>query len=294
MKAAIKATLAAFGLRIVRDQAMRPKLRRALSGALKHQPVVPNVFGHDMHVDPNDAGMAIWKLSGQHAENCFDPEVRLLLRTIKSGDCVVDIGANVGFYTLLFARTAGPDGRVIAFEPSPRSITLLRQNLAINGYLYAVAEQAAVSDKSGTAELVVCPTGESDNRLVAMMPSPVGEVIAVKMVSLDDYFDAETRIDFLKIDAQGAETAILRGARRVIGQNPNLKIVMEYSPYALAAARETPSEFFDLVVNDLGLTIAELDDQGREQPVTTDDLLARSWTNGNDQTTLVLHRCWAG
>jgi FkbM family methyltransferase len=288
MKAAVKATLAAFGLRIVRDRAMRPRLRRVLSGALKHQAVVPDVFGHGMHVDPNDAGLAIWKLSGQHVENCFDPEIRLLLRTIKSGDCVVDIGANVGLYTLLFARAAGPDGRVIAFEPGPRSIALLRQNLAVNGYLQAVAEQAAVSDKSGTAELVVCPTGESDNRLIAMMPSPIGNVISVKMVSLDDYFDAENRIDFLKIDAQGSETAILRGARRVIGQSPDIKIVMEYSPYALANAHETPSGFFDLVVNDLGLTIAELDDQGREQPVTADDLLARSWTNGKDQTTVVL------
>src|ERR1022692_1562310 len=132
MKAAVKATLAVFGLRIVRDRAMRPRLRRVLSGALKHQCVVPDVFGHTMHVDPNDAGLAIWTLSGQHVENCFDPEIRLLLRTIKSGDCVVDIGANVGLYTLLFARAAGPDGRVIAFEPGPRSIALLRQNLAIN------------------------------------------------------------------------------------------------------------------------------------------------------------------
>lgn len=101
------------------------------------------VQGHKMFLDSKDSlGLS---LKGVHEE--FETE--LVKRMIKRGDVVLDIGANIGYYTLIFAKIVGEDGKVFAFEPDPTNFALLKRNVEINGYKNILLVQKAVSNKSG-------------------------------------------------------------------------------------------------------------------------------------------------
>lgn len=118
---------------------------------------------------------------------------------IRPGATVFDVGANVGYYTLLMARRAG---RVFAFEPNPRNVGYLRQHLALNGITNAEVVEAAVSDKTGLAHF----SGDgATGRL-----SSTGH--GVKTVTLDDY----PTPDFVKMDIEGAELSGIRGSSRIM------------------------------------------------------------------------------
>ena len=97
-----------------------------------------------------------------------------------------DIGANVGLYTLLLAMSVGPSGLVFGVEPGPKSYSLLLRNVTVNGYRPARVENAAVSDHSGTVDLLICRTGESDNRIAgALLDHHERNCMPVRCVSID-------------------------------------------------------------------------------------------------------------
>jgi FkbM family methyltransferase len=135
-------------------------------------------------------------------------EQDVFARTIRPGDVVYDLGANVGFYTLLAAKLAGPTGRVVAFEPVPRNLGYLRRHLALNHREDVTVVAAAVSDRSGTARFRDGPA-----HTVGTLATDGG--YAVDVVALDDYTSSPApRV--IKIDVEGAEADVLRGAHRVL------------------------------------------------------------------------------
>jgi FkbM family methyltransferase len=136
---------------------------------------------------------------------------RLLANLISTGDVVFDLGANVGFYTLLAAVCVGPRGRVLAFEPVETNVGMLRRHLALNRVTTVQIIQAAVSDTTGTA--VFGPgSGPTTGRL-----SPDG-AIQVPTVTLDNlvFEQATPAPQVIKIDIEGGEARALAGARRLI------------------------------------------------------------------------------
>jgi FkbM family methyltransferase len=128
------------------------------------------------------------------------------------GTVALDVGANVGAFTLLLARWVRPGGRVYAFEPAPGAVDGLVRHLALNGVGDAVSVvRAAVSSSSGTATLTA-DGASGTNRLAE---SPGGE--RVETVTIDDFCAREgVRPTFIKIDVEGAELDVLRGARETI------------------------------------------------------------------------------
>ena len=139
-------------------------------------------------------------------------EQDVFTRTIRPGDVVYDLGANVGFYTLLAAKLAGPTGRVVAFEPVPRNLGYLRRHLALNHCEDVTVVAAAVSDRSGTARFRDGPA-----HTVGTLATDGGSegVYVVDVVALDNYTGAPApRV--IKIDVEGAEADVLRGAHRVL------------------------------------------------------------------------------
>lgn len=130
---------------------------------------------------------------------------------IRPGDVVLDVGANVGFYSLLAARAAGKAGRVVAFEPLQRNVERLRRHLELNHLSEVEVIQAAVSDSSGVRWF-----SKGEYEATGRLDSS-GE-IEVAALSLDD-FHAQgklPRVDVIKIDVEGAELEVLRGAARVL------------------------------------------------------------------------------
>jgi FkbM family methyltransferase len=141
------------------------------------------------------------------------PKSRQFARGIHPGDVVYDIGANVGYYTLLAALATGPAGRVIAFEPLPENLSFLRRHFALNNLPQAQVIDAAVSDHMGETFFQVAPS-RSMGQLSAQGELPV------QLVSLDELV-AAGRIpppDCLKIDVEGAELGVLAGAARILEQ----------------------------------------------------------------------------
>jgi FkbM family methyltransferase len=135
----------------------------------------------------------------------------LFAKHVSPGGTVFDLGANVGYYTMLSALRAGPGGRVYAFEPLPRNLEFLQRHLSLNRIENAVVIDAAVSDRSGTVRFA------EDASTAKGRIGPEGS-FEVRAVSLDDWIDAGRlpRPDLLKIDIEGAEFPALQGARKLL------------------------------------------------------------------------------
>jgi FkbM family methyltransferase len=152
-------------------------------------------------------------------------------QVIRPGDCVLDVGANAGGYTILFAQWVGPAGRVYAFEPDPRAFAALVRHVALNGVLdRVVAVNAAVSDGSGSARLrLAAATGLSH---VTDAEDERAEDITVDAVSIDGFCArASLCPSFIKIDIEGAELRALRGARRTLAASQP-RVFVEMHPQA--------------------------------------------------------------
>jgi FkbM family methyltransferase len=160
----------------------------------------------------------------------YEPGITALVkREVKEGDVVLDLGANVGYYTLLFAKLVGETGKVFAFEPDPRFFSLLKKNVEINGYKNVILEQKAVTNRTGMMRLFL------EEGTYTVHESEGGrESIEVESVSLDDYFSLfQKGIDFIKMDIEGSEGYAIDGMSGLLEKNGHIKIVTEYWPMGL-------------------------------------------------------------
>ncbi|UCH51026.1 MAG: FkbM family methyltransferase [Chloroflexota bacterium] len=175
-------------------------------------------------------------------------ETKLFRQYVTADMTVVDIGANVGYYTLLAAKLVGAKGKVFAFEPEPENYALLVRNIKMNGYKNAIPERKAVSNKTGKANLFLNKeTGA--HGLLSDREGIIG-TMTVETVSLDEYFKGkEHPIDIIKIDVEGAELAVLRGMQNIIKNNADLKIFTElFWPVGLHKSDFSPREYWDRLV----------------------------------------------
>ena len=250
-----------------------------------------NVLGHTMYVDPAD--LVVSRLLVQ--DGIFEePETELVHRGAP-GDVVVDVGANIGYYTLLFVRLVGDTGRVYAFEPDPANFALLQKNVWANGYHNVVLIQKAVSDRSGPLNLYLSSSNKGDHRI---FPSEEGRSrIEIQGVSLDDFFrDHHSSVDFIKIDIQGSEAAALHGMRKLLGRSPQAKVLTELWPWGMERFGTQPVEVFRLLggagfqlyrvggyINGIGLL------QGME-PAREQDILALCARNSENVLNLYCSR----
>jgi FkbM family methyltransferase len=149
----------------------------------------------------------------------YEPEhTAIFVERIGHGATVVDVGAHVGYYTLLAARLTGGAGSVIAFEPDPANCAVLRRHVKINGYRNVAVEQAAVADRNGSEEFTF-GRGSGTGHL-GVDGSADRPTVVVPTLDLDSYLGSrEARPSFIKIDAEGAEVRVLRGASRVLKEH---------------------------------------------------------------------------
>lgn len=187
---------------------------------------------------------AAWKAVSDRRER------RLFRSWVKPAMTVVDIGANIGIYTRFFSKLVGPLGRIHAFEPDPSNFKRLEENA---GHLLNISlTHAAVGDCRGTIKLYISDEMNVDHRT---FDSGDGRrSIDVPLVSLDDYFAVGQRVDLIKIDVQGYELSVLEGAKRVLKENRDIKIVMEFWPYGLTKASVAPNRVIELI-HSLGFEI---------------------------------------
>ncbi len=189
---------------------------------------------------------------GLAAGGTYEPfTTRLAGQLIRPGDVVVDIGANIGYHTLHFARLVGKTGKVFAFEADPSNAGLLRRNVEENGYRdTVVVEQKAVSDRPGTVELHLSLRSAGHHRLFD--PNVDGnegrKAVVVESLKLDDYFaNRPDPIAVIKMDIEGAEIAALRGMQKLLAKNPQVRLIAEFNAAALQESGFDPKEYLDLL-----------------------------------------------
>jgi FkbM family methyltransferase len=167
---------------------------------------------------------------------------------------ILDVGGNIGFYTILFSRLAGDNGTVHVFEPDSMNYCHLKKNTT--QLKNVILNNCAVGERSGAIGLY-----HSQDLNVDHQTYDSGEgrpFIKVPCVSIDDYFTNNETVDFIKIDIQGFDYFAVKGMQETIKRSNKVKIFGEFWPYGLHKAGVIPSEYLK-VLKDLGFDIHFLD-----------------------------------
>lgn len=202
--------------------------------------LINNVQGNKMYVDTEDRSMVPYLL----LDNVWEKyKTELFKKIITKGMVVLDVGAGIGYYTLIAAKLLGEAGIVYAFEPEPSNYELLCKNIEVNGFANVVPIKKAVSDKNGKAKLyfkkerIVNPSLSKNNVLAVLSHRVLGncESIDVETISLDKFFEKKVRnnkVNVIKVDTEGAEGLMVDGSERIL-KSYNLKMFMEFWPDGL-------------------------------------------------------------
>jgi len=224
-------------------------------------PKSTEIDGHKIFLDPKDA----LDLSTKPE---FEPlATKTVKRIVKKGDVVLDIGAHIGYYTLILARLVGEKGKVFAFEPEPNNFALLKKNVEANGYKNVVLIKKAVSDKSQKLKLYLCENSGT-HRIHTTKDSYAS--VAIDAVKLDDYFKADkskshgqaykNKVDFVKMDIEGAESSAIKGMKALLQKNKKIKLMVEFYPKMLAGFGVKPEEYLGLLEKQ-GFKFYDLDEE---------------------------------
>ena len=245
----------------------RVRVIRGIKEAAAHR-VVVNVLGHRMYVGRQDS-------LGLIENGVYEPfESQMIVNAARLGDVVLDIGANVGYYTLQLARAVGPNGHIVAFEPDRENFSVLKRNVEMNGYTNVTLVAKAVGAARGKLKLYVSNENLGDHRTYDSgegRPS-----YEVEVVALDDYqFD---RVDVIKMDIQGAEALAIAGMQQLIAANEGLQIFSEFWPFGLRAAGTEPRGFLR-TLRSAGFTLRLLDEHSQTVREMNDEEILRSVPN---------------
>jgi FkbM family methyltransferase len=199
-----------------------------------------------------------WKtlLGADNAESATSMCFRNLLQP---GQTVVDVGANVGYYSLTAASRVGSSGRVIAFEPGPPAAARLLENVALNGFPNIEIVQSAVADRTGSVAFSLGNDSEGSS-MFDISGNSVQRYVDVPVTTLDGYLSttATKHVDLLKIDAEGAELGVVMGARNLLADPDSPALIIEANPVTLSAAGTSVGELRD-ELNSLGYAISVLE-----------------------------------
>jgi FkbM family methyltransferase len=153
-------------------------------------------------------------------------EMSFLRAYLREGDNVMDIGANVGVYTVMLSRLVGDKGSVTAFEADPHTMSRLRAQATHASLTNVKLQECAVSDKSG--ELTFSSADSAAMRHISRSPDTVAAGIKVRCVALDD-FEPWQKFDVVKLDIEGAEPLVFQGAARRFQDSPPDVLLLEVS-----------------------------------------------------------------
>lgn len=227
-----------------------------------------NKFEHSVEIDGIKLFLDKHDSLGLHLQ----PYEPVLLKWVKehvmSGDIVVDVGANIGYYTMMLAKAVGPKGKVFAFEPEPNNFELIKKNIDANGFTNIIPINSAVGKENGMLKLYISkPEWNGSNGMHRIYPSVFCEdsPIDISVLSLDTFFNNKkiwidendtlmlsdglvNDISFVKIDAEGAELDVLKGMTNILN-NKRLSMLVEYGPACVREKGDNPYETVDILKN---------------------------------------------
>ncbi|MCW5878099.1 MAG: FkbM family methyltransferase [Anaerolineales bacterium] len=214
------------------------------------------VLGHVMFLDDQDS-------MGLSTNGIYEPfETALIQNYVKPGQTVLDIGANIGYYTLLFAKRVGGSGVVHAFEPESNAFKLLEKNLELNGYQNVVLHPLAVSNKDGETYLARDPFSNLDHRIKSGSEHQEAS-IKIRTAKIDSLIgSSELTVDVVKLDIQGAEYSAVQGMQATLSKSPTVLLLSEFWPEAIQDLGADPRGYYDLLLEH-GFKLNEIDERGK-------------------------------
>jgi FkbM family methyltransferase len=227
------------------------------------------IFGQKMYIDTRDLIVAPNLLLDGYWEIWVTKAIR---RELKQGMNVVEIGSNIGYYSLIIASRIGPSGKLFAFEANPDTFKILRDNIDMNGFSSMVKlEKKAVIDRTGMVNFTKLSRHGAASSVLEFPKSAEADIIEVKATSLDEYFkNSEIKIDIMKIDAEGSEPHIFEGMKKLIHNNPDLTIICEFNPPLLSYTMD-PSKFLEKLQSD-GFILKYIDTDSIPKEASIDKL----------------------
>jgi FkbM family methyltransferase len=178
--------------------------------------------GYRMKVD--------WSHHRSFIHGTWEPEViQTIQEVVSEGSFAIDIGAHIGFYTLVLSRLVGPAGRVIAFEPVPKNFSILEENVAMNGCSHVKVIKKALLEESRRV-MANAPDNEPLPGSVSVFTDYGTDATSVEATTLDEFMHFQkARVDFIKMDVEGAENLVLQGAKFTIeAQHPTMVIEVHH------------------------------------------------------------------
>jgi len=217
-----------------------------------------NVFDIDVRFVIQDGmGRRIFK------QGSFQPDYAnfILNLPLQKNDVILDIGANVGWYSMVLGKGKNKDIRVFSFEPEPLNFSLLEENLKINNLKNVVAVNKAVSDRKGEATLHLYERKNTGRHSLLDINSHMNKTVLVETIVLDEFL-AENNVDFksvrfIKIDIEGFEFFALRGGQQMLKHLPFM--LLEFSLSLIRKGGDSPADFI-FWLQALGYNFYNIDD----------------------------------
>jgi len=211
--------------------------------AVAPKPILVHLEDFKIYVELDD-----WAIGARIAlKRSYETHVSHTMRALlKPSMVMVDVGANIGYYSLLAAQRVGPTGKVIAFEPGTRSVQLLKQSATANHFANIEIHQMAVADQNGEV------TFSLDDSNGGIHRGQLGvSAVLVPAIKLDDFLQAIPKIDLVKIDIEGAEGLAILGMRQLLQKHRPI-LFTEFTPSALPVFSGLSSEAYLNLLRQLG------------------------------------------
>ncbi|MCB9422040.1 MAG: FkbM family methyltransferase [Ardenticatenaceae bacterium] len=211
-----------------------------------------------------------------------------LKQWLKPGDTFVDVGANIGYFTLFAAARVGEKGRVISFEPRPDNCQLLKKSIAENGFDNISIYQNAVAEKAQT--LIFSGGGADSNGRIINENEPMAkehQLPVVEAITLDETLAAEPQINIIKLDIEGAEPRAWLGMQQIVEKHHPI-LFMEFSPSFIQQTSQTdPAAFMDSMQKQYAVYILERSGKRSSQPLNTSELIQAQADSGLEHLDIV-------
>jgi FkbM family methyltransferase len=214
------------------------------------------IHGFKMYTAMDDLAVSYGIRSGAYEDNV----VAVFRRFLRPGMSAVDVGANVGFFTMLAASLVGPDGYVLAVEPNPENMKLLEASRRANAFDQVTIALTAAGKQTGV--LVLNPS--FSNGTTSELSDSIESALTGQLVPsfrLDDIVPQERHIDFVKMDAEGAEYSVLLGSQETIARCRPV-LVSEFSPGLLEGISGVDGHTYLTHIADMGYTFSVIEEDG--------------------------------
>ena len=213
----------------------------------------------ELELDQSDVAV-----SGALALGSFEEtEVNIFREKLDVGMTVIDIGANIGYYTIIAGKRVGVNGKVFAFEPEENNFSLLNRNITLNKLNNVTVLKVALADQSGEKTLYLDNDNKGHHSLSSQKPKTEKKVL-VRTDSLDNVLEklGVHKVDLIKMDIEGAECLAFEGMAKTLAINPELILLTEFYPQAISRLGRSPLQFLTCLIK-LGFILSEIDENNK-------------------------------